>query len=120
MEKEVKNFLFSSLENQMRQQVELMNLKKDIGKIMSITFILKAEKDKLDKTNTIQRIKFENHEGDSYLTDKQRNQLGGAVDVDCEKELKECKSIFVSLMFNTQTIHIVRNKINGEKVNNIV
>lgn len=102
----LRHFFFSSLENQINDLAR-KNSKKEYGKLMSVSFIVKPE-------TTIQRIKFEMYEGDSVLTEKERNGFASIVGIDIDKEMNSCKSIFCIIQIEKKLIVVTYNYVDGK------
>ncbi len=109
MNKLTRHFFFSALESQIGNEVRKLS-KVDLGKLISISFIVTKEK-------TIQRVKFEKKEGDSELTDAERKGFASTVGIDIEKELSTCKSIFCMVSMEKKKIFITYNYETGEPKN---
>lgn len=104
----LKHFFFSSLVNQIGNEVKKTVPNNNFGKLKSISFLV-------GQTKTVQKVKFENYEGSNDLTEEEKNKFSKMVSIDIKKEQQGTKSIFCILDCDKKTITIQYNYLDGRE-----
>ncbi len=107
------NMVISSIKTQTEDEAKIHKPNNDWGELVSISFLMQ-------KTGVIQRMKFQNHEGDKSLTPEGIKKLESSLQVDIQKEMdgenifqKPCDSGFVKINIEPQYIHVQYNFTDG-------
>lgn len=93
---------FSAMRITFKNMIRVKHPDSDVGKFLQLSFILTKDK-------TVQKVKFERYEGDSDLTEKQRDEFAKVISLDLKKELPTCKSMFIIFNIEKKTIFVQKN-----------